>query len=264
LGAPWLALNISLDPAFRRSTICGLVPACLIDQEMDRPRSRPRHLRRKEMKAAVFALCSLAGLSAVAVADIYTVTVTGEVLFNQIEDPPLGDVNSNDPVTLSFQVDSTIFLDSVMFPTRGYEIIQDSFALTMGAVTIGLQDPFPASETPYFVLRNDDPAVDGFLLASSPDVGQPDGVPLDQAGAFDQFRMVYATTYNNDPLPSLDIADAVGTYDFTGLTVFSMRIADGPVESAMEMDFQQMTIVPGPGALLLLLAGLAGPARRRM
>ncbi|MGI9456477.1 MAG: hypothetical protein ACR2NU_07940 [Aeoliella sp.] len=173
----------------------------------------------------------------------FQVVVTGEVEFNQISASPLGNVNTGDAITMSFQVDSDLYLDGVSFPTRGYEIDHESFSLTLGSETIGLQDPFPLTETPYFVLRNNDPGVDGFFLGSHPDVGFPNGIPINQPGIFSQLRMVYATTYPGDSLESLDIADSGGMYDFTGLSVFSMRISDGPAEAAMGMVFEQMTIM---------------------
>lgn len=215
------------------------------------------------MKAMVLAIAVWVIGAGQVSAEVFSVIVTGEVEFNQIGSGQLGLVNGGDSVVMSFDVDSDNFVDSAVFPTRGYEIIEDSFSLMMGDVTLGLQDPFPATETPFFVIRDNDPAVDGFLLASSPDVGFPNGVPIDQAGAFGQFRMVYATTYDTDPLPSLDIADAVGTYDFDGLTVFSMRIADGPVDSAMGMIFSEMMITPEPTSLvgLLVMVGLMGGRR---
>ena len=108
------------------------------------------------------------------------VTVTGEVEFNQITDPPLGDVVPSDAVELTFLVDSDVFVDSASFPTRGYPIDPGSFSLVLGTVEVGLQDPFPAGQTPYFVLRDNDPAVDGFFVSTDIDV--PIGVPLDAAG----------------------------------------------------------------------------------
>lgn len=223
------------------------------------------------MKIAALAVALIVGLSSVVQADIFEVVITGEVEFNQIDpgNSILGDVNPGDSVEIFFEVDSDNFVDSMTFPTRGYEIIQASFSMTMGAVTVGLQDPFPGTETPFFVLRNDDPAVDGFLLASSPDVAFANGVPLDEAGGFGNFRAVYATTYGEDTLSSLNIADAVGFYDFTGLSVFSMTITDGPFEP-MGMIFTNMTItpagaVPEPSSVVvaLLTLGLATIRRRR-
>ncbi|MHC5002213.1 MAG: hypothetical protein ACYTJ0_03745 [Planctomycetota bacterium] len=167
------------------------------------------------------------------------VTVTGVVEFNQIGAPPLGDVVPGDQATLTFMLDSDVFMDSMNFPTRGYEIDQSSFVLTMGAVSIGLQDPFPAGETPYFVLRDNDPAVDGFFVAT--DLDFPIGVPINQLGIFEQFRNSYSVTYGGDTLDSLDILGALGTYDFDGLTVFNWTIGDGPFD-AMGLIFEQMTI----------------------
>jgi hypothetical protein len=167
------------------------------------------------------------------------VTVTGEVEFNQIGDPPLGDVLPGDAATLTFVVDSDDFADSPNFPTRGYAIDPSSFSLTLGSTVIGLADPFPPAETPYFVIRNDDPAVDGFFTSTNIDF--PFGVPLDQVGIFTDFLNNTSLTYTVDTLDSLDILDALGTYDFTGLTVFNWTIDDGPF-NAMGLVFEQMTI----------------------
>jgi hypothetical protein len=141
---------------------------------------------------------------------------------------------------LTLFLDTDDFVDSVTFPVRGYVIDERSCSLELGDTTIGLQDPFPASETPYFVLRNDDPAVDGFFTGSNID-GFPDGIPLDQTGSFGNFRDNFSVTYGNDPLPSLDILDALGTYDFTGLTVFGWTIDDGPFNPMLIL-FETLTI----------------------
>ncbi len=167
------------------------------------------------------------------------VTITGEVEGNQITDPPLGDVNPMDAAVLTLRVDSEVFVNSTGFPTRGYPIDQATFSLLLGATEVGLQDPFPPGETPYFALRDNDPAVDGFFVATSVDF--PIGVPIDVTGAFDQFRNVFSVTYEGDVLSSLDVIDAVGTYDFTRLKVFGWTIDDGPF-SPLLIIFNQMTI----------------------
>lgn len=205
-------------------------------------------------------------------ADEVLVTVTGVVEFNQINPPPLGNVNPNDDATLTFIIDSDTFVDSASFPTRGYLIAPASFTLTLGGTTIGLQSPFPLGQFAYFGIRDNDPAVDGFFVST--DVDGPIGVPIDQTGAFEQFRNNFYVTYTGDTLNSLDVLDAVGTYDFTGLTVFNWTVDDGPFQP-MGMIFEQLVIdvIPAPCAgdcgdengsvdivdLLALLAEWDGP-----
>jgi hypothetical protein len=195
----------------------------------------------KKMKWMVgfLALLMVLAGSSVLAGETVMVTVRGFVESNQIGDPPLGDAQPDDEVTMTLFLDSDIFLDSANFPVRGYVIDEASYTLQLGSVSIGLQDPFPA-ETPYFVIRNDDPAVDGFFTGSNVD-GFPNGIPLNQVGIFGNFRDNFSVTYGNDPLPSLDILDALGTYDFTGLTVFGWTIDDGPF-NAMLIVFDEMTI----------------------
>ena len=70
--------------------------------------------------------------------------------------------------------------------------------------------------------------------------------------------------YVGSTLSSLDILDAVGTYDFTGLTRFGFNLwAVSPGNVGMEINFEQLTIVPAPGVGLLLPLGLVVGRRRR-
>jgi len=116
--------------------------------------------------------------------------------------------------------------------------------------------------TPYFVIRNNDPAVDGFMVSSG--TGFPDGVPLNQAGGFGNFENAFHVTYEGTRLSSLDVLGAVGDYNFTGLSVFNWTIDDGPV-NAMGILFSDMTIsaVPEPTGLLALLPAALLAVRRR-
>ncbi len=210
-------------------------------------------------------IVSAAGLllTPLAAADLVTVEINGVVEFNGVGFGEFASVNSGDDARITFSLDTDDFLDSGLFPTRGYAIDQSSFSLTLGSVTTGLQDPFPAGETPYFVLRDNDPAVDGFFLATSPDVGFPNGVPVNVPAGIDPFFSAqFSVTYGGDTLDSLDIADAAGTYDFTGLQVFNFVVQDGPFKP-IGMIFEDMTItvVPAPGVLALF--GLAVARRRR-
>jgi hypothetical protein len=179
----------------------------------------------------------------------------GTVEFNQIGSPPLGIVGAGESVTMTFLVDSDTWVDSSSFPTRGYVIDPSSFLLRFDSTGIGLQSPFPAGQTPYFVIRNDDPAVDGFLVSTS--INNPIGVPLAQPGIFGQFIDNFYVTYLGTTLSSLGILDALGTYGFGGLTVFNWTIDDGPF-NAMGIVFDELSIELAGGGFTDLGGGLAG------
>jgi len=171
--------------------------------------------------------------------DVVEVTVTGTVFFNGIGDPPLSDVQAGDAASLTFLVDSNNFMDGVG-NTRGYVIDQSSFVLTLGSVEMGLADPFPAGETPYFTLADGIPVADRFWVSTS--VNSPGGVPLAQ----DPIEANVDLGYTGDTLSSLDILDALGTYDFDGLTSFGFNLwAIFPDNVALGIDFEQMTIAGG-------------------
>jgi hypothetical protein len=171
------------------------------------------------------------------------VTATGTVVFNGIGPSPLGDVNANDNVTLSFMVDSDIFADGIPGDTRGYEIDPTTFSLAFDTpVEVGLLDPFPAGTTPYFSLVDGFPVSDGFFVSTS--TFSPGGVPLEQS----DYHLNYDLGYEGDTLASLDILDALGSYDFTGLTRFGFTIWRlFPDNIQMEIDWASMTIAEGTG-----------------
>jgi len=167
----------------------------------------------------------LLALAVTAAATPVSVTVTGTVEYNQVTIGEFASVSPGDPVTLSFMVDSDNFLDSASFPTRGYVINEASFLLTMGPASALLYSPFPG--TPYFVLRDNDPAVDGFFLSTGTDF--PVGLQLDEPanGAGTRFfKSYFNVSYDGSLLSSLDILDAIGTYGFGGLNVFGFWVED--------------------------------------
>jgi hypothetical protein len=133
------------------------------------------------------------------------VQIDGFVEFNQINDPPLANVSNGADATVSFLLDTDLFVDGAMFPTRGYQIANTSFELAIDAESLGLQVPFPAGQRPHFILRDNDPAVDGFFLDVNPDAGFPAGLPLEQLGIFGQFMCNFSVTYGGTTLPSLDL-----------------------------------------------------------
>jgi hypothetical protein len=190
------------------------------------------------------------------------VEIRGDVYSNQVSSGTLGNVNAGETVTYSFTLDSNNFVNG-SFPTRGYAIDLNSFVLNFsGGTTIGLSPSFVGPA--YFVIRNNDPAVDGFFLSQGLDF--PTGLALNQAGIFGNFAAAFSVGYSGDTLSSLDILDAVGSYNFTGLQVFGMGIDDGPFEGVVGIDFSSMiiSVVPAPSAMALLgLGGLTLARRRR-
>ncbi|MFT5478573.1 MAG: hypothetical protein ACI8Y8_003941 [Planctomycetota bacterium] len=202
-----------------------------------------------------------------ALAETVTVTLQGVVEDNQIGTGDLGGADVDDPVTLTFRVDSDGFTNSASFPTRGYDIDMPSFAMALGGAVVNLQSPFPAGQTPYFTLRDNDPAVDGFFVATSVDF--PIGVPLDEVGSLGNFIGNFSVAYRGTTISSLDILDAVGSYDFTGLSVFNWTVDDGPF-NPMLITFQSMTITRGSAPVptlpewgLIALTVLMGAAGAR-
>jgi len=199
------------------------------------------HLQRHSLTPALLASLALAAGAGTE----YEIRVHGEVEYNSISSGPFGAISSGEKVTLSFRVDEDVFLDSPNFPTRGYSIDESSWSLAFESGVAPLQNPYSGFH-PMFVIRDNDPAVDGFLVSDNVDVPVP--VPLGANGVFGPFAQQFYVTYGGDELPSLDIADAVGSYDFTGLTVFNWTIDDGPF-NPLGMVFEDMSIVEVlPGA----------------
>jgi hypothetical protein len=192
------------------------------------------------MKFAIAIVCALA-VSLPVLAETVQVDVFGVVEYNQIHSGDFAVVVAGDPVVFSFTVDSNNYVDSGTYPTRGYIADASSFSLTIGTVMTGLEAPFPAGDTPYFVLRNNDPAVDGFFLSAT-NVDFPDAWPLNIPGQIAPFfALNYQVGYSGDTLSSLDILAAVGTYDYTGIQSFYCTINDGFAE-AMGWDYDHMVI----------------------
>jgi hypothetical protein len=177
-----------------------------------------------------------------ALAETVTVECRGTVEYNQINSGVFGGVTSGDLVFATFTVDSEDFMDSPNYNVRGYPIDLASFQLTIGSAgPVPLVDPQPNGETSYFVIRNDDPAADGFFVAN--EIDWDNNLPkLDEAGNIDPyFGFRWTVGYEGDVLSSLDIVQAVGVYDYTGLTSFYTVIADAWAD-AMGLEFGQLEI----------------------
>src|SRR5215218_278463 len=157
------------------------------------------------MLLAVVAASCLAGPSAWA--DVVTVTTTGVLESNVIQGNMAG-VQPNTPVVMSFSVNSNNFVNSPSFPTRGYPINLSSFSMTVDGRPVPIVNPQPGGQTAYFVMRNNDPAVDGFFISSN--VNQPLPVAVNIVGLAPVHELDFLVTSipNNTYFPSLDILSA--------------------------------------------------------
>lgn len=192
----------------------------------------------------LFLLAMSLFVAAGAHADVVVVDATGTVVFNGIANPPLNGVTVGETAVVSFEVDSNNFVDGIPGDTRGYVIDQASFSLAFsGGVSVGLLSPFPAGQTPYFTLVEGFPVSDGFFVSTSN--VSPGGVPISQTPL--QFNLDLG--YDGGTLTSLDILDAQGTYDFTGLTRFGFNLWQiVPDNVRLDIEFASLTIQARPTA----------------
>src|SRR5687768_15977662 len=189
----------------------------------------------------VVIVCASTALASAARADVVAVSVRGQVIQNLITTPPLSGVPVGNTGVMSFTVDSNNFVDGIPGDLRSYPINPSSFALTFqpSGVTVGLANPFPAGQTPYFTLVDGFPVSDGFFVSTS--TVSPGGVPISQS----PLQANLDLGYTGATLSSLNILDAFGTYDFNGLTRFGFNLWQTfPKNVRLDMDFQQMTITP--------------------
>lgn len=179
------------------------------------------------MKILLSVLLVVLFAASVATADIVTVNIIGTVEYNQVSIGDFGGVVAGDAVEVNFTVDSNVFTDDPSFPVRAYPVIAGSYSITMGSATATL-NPSPTNGTPYFGVRDNDPAVDGFYFTRNGG-NFPAGWQLDEfanGAGTRYFEQRFNVTYPGTRLSSLDILGAGGTYDFTGLSVFGFAIAD--------------------------------------
>lgn len=185
---------------------------------------------------------ALACTGAAPACTIYSVEIYGVIISNQASVSEVANLSPGDSITISFELEFADPVDSDTLPIRGYPIDQDSFTITSsGGVSFGIRSPYPAGATPMFVIRDNDPAVDGFFLSESIG-GLPSPINTDQDGVLGDFEARFSVTYTGGTLSSLSVFDAIGEYDFTGLTVFGMGINDGFFEDVVVIDFTGMSI----------------------
>lgn len=213
---------------------------------------------------SAIAMLSSAAIAAAASAGgtLVQVDIYGSVDFNVIQGNQAGNVPGT-PAHMSFLLNSDNFVNSGSFPTRGYEIDLTSWTMDVGGDPINILNPQPFGPA-YFVLRDNDPAVDGFLVSSNVDFPVPIGVTV--PGLVPDHELGFSATYTSSTvLSSLNIVDAVGSYDLTGISSFHWWVGRFGTSGA-EYIYESMTIavVPAPASAGLLgVAGLVGLRRRR-
>jgi hypothetical protein len=208
----------------------------------------------KNLSRCVVAACLVAGPLAVHAAPV-KVQIDGVVDYNVIKGG-LDGIPSGAPTSMSFMLDSTDYVDSGSFPTRGYTIDLSSFSMTVGGVAISMDIPQPGGVDAYFVLRDNDPAIDGFFISlGSVDWPFPLSVHIpDLAPAHDlDFSYTFA---DGDTLSSLDILDAVGTYGPPNVSAYLWALGRFGNNGA-EFSPETITIsaVPEPSSVALMALG---------
>ncbi len=211
----------------------------------------------KNMNRLIAAAC-LAATPLLAQAVGVRVQIDGVVDYNVIRGGLQG-IPSGTATSMSFMVDSNVYVNSGSYPTRGYTIDLASFSMTVGGVPISMDIPQPGDFDAYFVLRDNDPAIDGFFISlGSVDVPFPLSVHIpDLAPAHDlDFHYTFA---NGTTLSSLDILDAVGSYGPPNVSSYLWslgRFGNNGAEFAPETI--TISAVPEPASVLLMtLGGLA-------
>lgn len=208
----------------------------------------------KNLSRTIAAACLVAGPLAVHAAPV-KVQIDGVVDYNVIKGG-LDGIPSGAPTTMSFLLDSETYLDSGSFPTRGYTIDLASFSMTVGGVAISMDIPQPGDVDAYFVLRDNDPAIDGFFISlGSVDWPYPLSVHIpDLAPAHDlDFQYTFA---DGDTLSSLDILDAVGSYGPPNVSSYLWSLGRFGNNGA-EFSPETITIsaVPEPASVMLATLG---------
>ncbi len=178
------------------------------------------------------------------------VVVTGTVESNGFSTGTWAGIAAGSPATMTIDLDSSDYLDSPNLPgvTRGYRFSAATFSLTIGNVTRSLRTtpPLPA----YFVLRNNDPRVDGFFISQGTDIDTQ--CPLNMTP--NNYGVAFSRTFDsvppvgNDPtLSSVNILGAFGSWGFDNLSSYNFTIELNENVTPMILGYQTITIGPiGP------------------
>jgi len=195
-------------------------------------------------------------------ADTLHVRIGGEVDYNVIKGQ-LSGIPSGAPVSMDFDVDASDFRNSLRYPTRGYVVDIASFDLDIDGVHIPLDAPTRGDV--YFVLRNNDPKVDGFFLSTG-QVNADSPLTVHVPGLAPAHQLDFLRTFDTDTiLSSLDIHDAIGHYGFEHMSSYLWTLGQGSPGAEFVVETIDITAVPEPASALLLGLGalVLLPAVRR-
>jgi len=191
-----------------------------------------------------FALTSAVVCSAnIACATIVHVRITGRVESNQFTTGLLAGVPANAPVELRFAVDSANFITSptptLVNRVRGYRVINSSFSLVIG----GRNVPLLNNPQWNFVIRNNDPDIDGFFFSVGTDL--PTQIPVNIN--VPNFGVEYSRTFaGSTTLPSLNLLDYPGQWAFDDISSYNFNIARGEMSVPTIMTPETITIYTDP------------------
>lgn len=212
--------------------------------------------------AAALALVSGLCAGTAARADTIHVRIGGEVDYNVIGGQ-LSGIPSGAPVSMEFDVDADAYKNSRSYPTRGYVVDIASFDLDIDGVHIPLDAPRRGDV--YFVLRNDDPKVDGFFLSTG-QVNADSPLTVHVPGLAPAHQLDFLRTFDTDTIfPSLDIHDAIGHYGFEHMSSYLWSLGQGAPGAEFVVETIDITAVPEPASVLMLGVGALGlvPVLRR-
>jgi hypothetical protein len=134
---------------------------------------------------------------------------------------------------MTLQVDSDSYVETLPGDVRAYDLMWFDLSFSSGA-GLGL---LPGGPTAYFALVEGFPVADGFFVSES--TVSPGGVQLEQV----DYNFNLDLGYDGATLVSLEILEALGYYDFTGLTRFGFNIwRIFPDNVNLDIDFSYMMI----------------------
>jgi hypothetical protein len=168
-------------------------------------------------------ICAFAGVCALsasvsAPAATVHVVMRGTVEYNQFNSGTFAGVVAGDPIYMRIKLDSNNFLNNPTQPMRGYWFDYTKFFMTVGSVDASLSS---SVTTAYFVIRNNHPAVDGFIISTIVGLGNPPLLDMTPSGYGIGW---YWTLADATTLSSLDLLDALGTYGYPNISVYNWAV----------------------------------------